>query len=295
MNRIDKLYSREMIHAIRRKYGFEVSKKLGQNFIMDGDVIDDIVCGSDAEGAVVVEIGPGIGTLTRAIAQEAERVIAVELDPRLIPILQDTLGDLDNLTLINGDVLKVDLQEVISDAKRAGGAAKARIIGNLPYYITTPIIMKLLSKDTGADSITAMMQKEVAERLLAEPGTKKCGAISYAVSYRCRAAKIRDVDRNCFYPAPKVDSTIIRLDFRDEPAVAAVNEALFFRCIRAGFSQRRKTLRNSLQSMQGYDRQAIDEALGAAGIDGKRRAETLSLQEFADLTKGLERADKWKK
>lgn len=283
-----KLYAPSTIGEIKEKYGFRLSKSLGQNFLTDKNIIDKIIDATDiTDEDLVIEIGPGIGVLTKEAACLAKRVIAVEIDRNLIPILKDTLCEFDNVEIINQDVLKTDLNQLISDS----GCSGVKIIGNLPYYITTPIIMNLLEKQVHADSITIMMQKEVADRIRSGPGTKAYGALSVAVQYYCTVSAVAAVPREVFYPAPKVDSAVLRLDIRKDKPVSLLDERMFFRCVKAGFGQRRKTLLNSLSQLGDFSKDAIRESLLAAGIDEKRRAETLSLEEFAALADQLYKRD----
>ncbi len=264
--------------------GVRPSKSLGQNFLVDEDIINAIVEGSGVtEDTLVIEIGPGTGALTLPLAEKAGWLVAVELDERVIPGLRVKTFDLGNVEIIHDDILKVDLKELIPRELEEHGLREVRIVGNLPYYITTPIIMKLLEADTGAASITAMMQKEVGDRIAAEPGTKLAGAITYSVHYYSDVTTIVSVGRECFYPVPKVDSVVLRMDIRDECPVSVSDEELFFRCIKAGFSQRRKTLLNSLTALGDYDKASIADALDKAGIAHERRAESLSMEEFARL------------
>lgn len=280
-----KLYSPSEIREIRDRFGFRNSKSLGQNFLTDKNIIDRIIEGSGiGPEDLVIEIGPGIGVITREAAQAAKKVIAVEIDTDLLPVLQYTLGDLDNVEVVNQDILKTDLKELIADEDFSG---KVRVIGNLPYYITTPIIMKLLEEDIGAETITVMMQKEVADRLIADPGSKVYGAASVSVQYYSRVTRIADVSKDSFMPQPKVDSAVLRLDVREEPAVHPMNEKHFFGVVRTAFSQKRKTLLNSLGAT-GASKEVIRESLEEAGIDEKRRAETLSLEDFARVSDALE-------
>ena len=275
-------------HKMPAGAGIRPSKSLGQNFLIDEEVIGAIADGSGVtEDTLVIEIGPGTGALTLPLAERAGRVVAIELDERVIPGLRVKTFSLGNVEIIHGDILKTDLKELISRELEEYGLKEVRIVGNLPYYITTPIIMKLLESDTGAASITAMMQKEVGDRIAAEPGTKLSGAITYSVHYYADVTEIVSVGRECFYPVPKVDSVVLRMDIRDECPVHVADEDLFFRCIRAGFSQRRKTLLNSLASMGDYDKKDISEALDRAGIEHERRAESLSMEEFARLADSL--------
>lgn len=274
-----KLYAPSTINEIKERHGFRLSKSLGQNFLTDKNIIDRIIEASNiTEDDLVVEIGPGIGVLTAEAAECAGRVAAVEIDRNLIPILKETLREYNNVTVINQDVLKTDITGLIEENRQKGGV---KIIGNLPYYITTPIIMKLLEDRVPADSITVMMQKEVADRIKAEPGSKTYGAISAAVQYYCTVTQVASVPKEVFFPQPKVDSSVLRLDIRAEHPVELIDEAMFFLCIKAGFGQRRKTLLNSLTGAAGLNRDAVREVLDAAKIEPSRRAETLSLQELA--------------
>lgn len=271
--------------------GVRPDKRLGQNFLIDEDVISTIIEESGVtEHSLVLEIGPGTGALTLPLAKRAGRVIAVDLDPDMIEGLRIKTFGMDNVELILGDILQTDIKGVTEKCMEEHGLSELRIIGNLPYYITTPIIMKLLEAGTGAKSITVMMQKEVGDRIAAEPGTRASGAITYPVHYYSEVTEVIDVPRECFYPVPGVDSVVLRLDLRDEPAVAVKSEEMLLRCVKAGFSMRRKTLINSLGSLGGYDKQSLSEALERAGIDPGRRAETLTLEEFARLADSLQEA-----
>ena len=264
--------------------GVRPAKSLGQNFLTDENIISAIVegCGASKD-SLVIEIGPGTGALTLPLAEKAGRLVAVELDERMLEGLRVKTFGLGNVEIIHDDILKVDLAALISRELEEYGLSDVRIVGNLPYYITTPIIMKLLESDTGASSITAMMQKEVGDRIAAEPGTKLAGVITYSVHYYAEVTKIVDVGRDCFYPVPKVDSVVLRMDIRKEKPVRVSDEKQFFRCIKAGFSQRRKTLLNSLMSLGDTDKTKIAEALERAGVAHERRAESLSMEEFARL------------
>ena len=286
-------------HRTSKKYrtkapapiGVRPAKSLGQNFLIDEEVIAAIVDGSGVnDSTLVIEIGPGTGALTVPLAEKAGRLVAVELDERVIPGLRVKTFSLGNVEIIHDDILRIDLRELVERELSEYGLSEVRIVGNLPYYITTPIIMKLLETDTGAESITVMMQKEVGDRIAAEPGTKLAGAITYSVHYYADVTEITDAGRECFYPVPKVDSVVLRLDIRKECPVKPADEELFFRCIKAGFSQRRKTLHNSLMTLGGYDKEQISEALDTAGIDPGRRAESLSMEEFAKLADALKEA-----
>ena len=280
------LYAPSTIKKIKEKYGFRLTKSLGQNFLTDKNIIDKIIEGAGITGEdLVIEIGPGLGVITYEASQVARRVIAVEIDRNLLPILQETLAERDNIRIINQDILKTDLNRVIEDARAEEPKIKGvRIIGNLPYYITTPIIMKLLEDGVNADVITVMMQKEVADRIKATPGTKAYGALSVAVQYYCEVESVVNVPKEVFVPQPKVDSTVLNLKIRQSAAVEVKDRDLFFAVVKAGFGQRRKTLGNSLMGVKNITREIVFEALEAAGIDSSRRAETLNLEEFAELS-----------
>lgn len=279
------LYNPSVIRGIKNKYRFKFSRSLGQNFLTNKEVIDGIVEGADiTKEDLVIEIGPGIGVLTAAAAEKAGKVIAIEIDTNLVTILGDTLAEFDNVKVINENVLKLDLAKIIEE--EAGDYKAVKVIGNLPYYITTAIIMKLLEEKLPVESITIMMQKEVADRIKSSPGSRIYGAISVAVQYYCRVNIVEDVPKEYFMPMPKVDSAVLRLDVRKEAPVNLLDEKMFFRCIKAGFSQRRKTLLNSLTGT-GFGKGVISKCLVNAGIDGKRRAETLSLSDFAAVANEL--------
>lgn len=278
-----KLYAPSTIRDIKERYGFKLSKSLGQNFLTDKNIIDRIVesAGIGPED-LVIEIGPGIGVITREAAEYAKKVVAVEIDSNLIPILEETLGDCDNVEVVNRDILKTDVNEIIRNCGENFSGVK--VIGNLPYYITTPIIMKLLEDGVNADSITIMMQKEVADRIKAAPGTKAYGALSVAVQYYCTVEAVVNVPKDVFVPQPKVDSTVLRLRIMEEKSVELADRDVFFSCVKAGFGQRRKTLLNSLMGVENITKEEVNQALAAAGIDPSRRAETLNLEEFARLS-----------
>lgn len=286
----EKIYSPKAMSQMKNKYGFKFSKSLGQNFLTDGNIIEEIV---EASGAgpedLVIEIGPGMGVLTQLASQRAGHVVAIEIDESLIPILKENLAGCSNVEVINQDVLKTDINEIIARCHRDFGTKSVRVIGNLPYYITTPIIMKLLEDGIDAESITIMLQKEVAERIEASPGTKAYGAISVAVQYYCTVDHVAKVPKEVFMPQPKVDSAVIRLNILSDRRVKVSNEDLYFQVVKAGFGMRRKTLSNSLTFLGGIEKSQIIQALRDAGIDPARRAETLSLEEFADLTEQIER------
>ncbi|MDD2217871.1 MAG: 16S rRNA (adenine(1518)-N(6)/adenine(1519)-N(6))-dimethyltransferase RsmA [Eubacteriales bacterium] len=284
-----KLYARSTINEIRDKHKFRLSKSLGQNFLTDKNIIDKIIEAADiSENDMVIEIGPGIGVLTAEAAQRAGHVVALEIDKNLIPILSETLALYNNVEIINADILKTDLNVIIERKKAEDPTIRGvKIIGNLPYYITTPIIMKILEENVKADIVIVMMQKEVAERIKATPGGKIYGAISAAVQYYCEVIDVAKVSRHVFIPEPKVDSAVLRLDIREKKPVSLDDEDLFFACIKASFGQRRKTLLNSLTGICGLNKEETRGLLEAVGIDPIRRAETLSIEEFALIANQL--------
>lgn len=262
---------------IVRKHGFKFTKSLGQNFLTDSSVLRDIVEGAEVNKEdFVIEIGPGVGTLTRELLQNAKRVCAIELDSELIPILTEELKDFDNFTLVHKDAMKVDFNEIIGDEK------SVKLVANLPYYVTTPIIAKLLNDEYKFKSLTVMIQKEVAERIAAAPDSKDYGALSLLVQYYCDTNIVRRVGPGSFVPQPKVDSIVIRLDRLEEPRVKVKDTKLLFRVIRDSFNMRRKTLWNALKPI-GLSKESLLQAFEKAGIDPGRRGETLSLEEFAVL------------
>ncbi|GAA0749766.1 16S rRNA (adenine(1518)-N(6)/adenine(1519)-N(6))-dimethyltransferase RsmA [Clostridium sartagoforme] len=261
-----------------KKYNFKFSKSLGQNFLIDDSVPKDIVAGAEVnEDDLVIEIGPGVGTLTAQLLNKAKKVVAIELDSDLIPILNKEIGDNPKFTLIHNDALKVNFNEIIGDEE------SVKLVANLPYYVTTPIILKLLKEDYKFKSLTIMIQKEVAERMNAEPGNKDYGSLSLLVQYYCDTKIVRKVAPQCFIPRPKVDSIVIRLDKLTEPKVSVKSEKLFFDIIRSSFNMRRKTLWNGVKNI-GLSKEKLELAFNEADIDPKRRGETLSIQEFAVLS-----------
>lgn len=272
-----------------RKYGFRFKKSLGQNFLVDERILQAIVNAAQlSKEDVVVEIGPGLGTLTQRLAQQAGRVIAVEVDRNLEPVLKETLAGLDNVEIHWGDVLKTNLDELVGERTNQafGKAGKSyKVVANLPYYITTPIIMRLLEEGYNLQSLVVMVQQEVAARLVAAPGTKDCGAISVGVHYHTIPELITKVPRRAFVPAPEVESSVIRLTRRAAPPVLVGDEQLFFRLVKAAFAQRRKTLLNAL-SNSGFalEKSAWAELLESLNIDQKRRGETLTIEEFSGLS-----------
>ena len=269
---------------VLQKYGFVFQKRFGQNFLIDTHVLEKIIRASEiTKDDFVLEIGPGIGTMTQYLADSARAVTAVEIDDALIPILQDTLKDWDNVNIIHGDILKTDIQK-IADEKNQGKAIK--VVANLPYYITTPIIMGLFESHVPVESITVMVQKEVADRMQTGPGSKDYGALSLAVQYYAEPEIVANVPPNCFMPRPKVGSAVIRLKRHKEPPVQVQNEKLMFRLIRASFNQRRKTMANGLKNSQelNYTKEQVESAISACGLPLNIRGEALSLEQFAALT-----------
>lgn len=267
-----------------KKYNFKFTKSLGQNFLIDDTVLQDIVNSADvSDEDFVIEIGPGVGTLTRELLERAKKVCSIELDSDLIPILEKELSDYENFEIIHRDALKVDLNEVIGEEK------SVKVVANLPYYVTTPIIARMLKENYKFKSLTIMIQKEVAERIDSEPNCKEYGAISLLVQYYCDTKIIRTVPPTSFVPQPKVDSIVIRLDKLDKPRVDVEDEELFFKIIRQSFNMRRKTLRNVIKSMSILDASDMEKAFENANIDMKTRGEALSIQEFANLADSIKR------
>lgn len=265
-----------------KKHGFKFTKSLGQNFLIDDNIVDKIVAGAGiGPEDKIIEVGPGIGTLTREMASRAQNLMAVEIDKNLIPILEDTLEDYDNVKIVNEDIIKADIRGLI-DENLGGGPVK--LVANLPYYITTPIIMRFLEENINVTDIVVMVQKEVAERMNAQPGGKDFGALSVAVQYYCDTEIVAKVPRHLFVPQPNVDSIVIALRVRPERKYKVDDEDLYFKVVKAAFGQRRKTLLNSISSMGNLAKDQVKEALEEAGIDPKRRGETLSLDEFAILS-----------
>ena len=273
--------------AVLQKYNFVFQKKFGQNFLIDTHVLDKIIRAAQiTEEDCVLEIGPGIGTMTQYLACAARRVIAVEIDRALIPILEDTLDGYENVRVINEDVLKVDIAKL---AEEENGGRPIKVVANLPYYITTPIIMGLFEKHVPVKSITVMVQKEVADRMQTGPGSKDYGALSLAVQYYADPYIVANVPPNCFMPRPKVVSAVIRLDLHEEPPVKVKDEKLMFRLIRASFNQRRKTLANGLKNSPELDftKEEIEAAILSLGKGPSIRGEALTLAEFAALADRL--------
>lgn len=272
---------------ILQKYNFRTQKKYGQNFLIDTGVLNRIVDAAEITGEdCVLEIGPGVGTMTQYLAERAGEVVAVEIDKNLIPILKDTLSGYDNVTLINEDILKVDINQIV-EAKNNGRPVK--VVANLPYYITTPIIMGLFESHVPLESITVMVQKEVADRMQVGPGTKDYGALSLAVQYYAKPEIVANIPPNCFIPRPNVGSAVIRLIRYEEPPVHVADEARLFALIRAAFNQRRKTLVNALSNASGLGitKEQAAEALERLGLSSNVRGEALTLEQFALLAAEL--------
>jgi 16S rRNA (adenine1518-N6/adenine1519-N6)-dimethyltransferase len=266
-----------------QKYNFAFQKKFGQNFLIDPHVLDKIIQASGiTKDDMVLEIGPGIGTMTQYLAEAAGRVVAVEIDANLIPILGETLKEYDNVTVINNDILKVNIGEL---AEKYNGGRPIKVVANLPYYITTPIIMGLFESNVPIDNITVMVQKEVADRMQTGPGSKDYGALSLAVQYYAEPYIVANVPPNCFIPRPNVGSAVIRLTRYEKPPVDVQDPKLMFRLIRASFNQRRKTLQNGLNNSPeiNYSKDQIIEAISALGVSPTIRGEALTLQQFAQL------------
>lgn len=269
---------------VLQKYEFKFQKKFGQNFLIDTHVLDKIIRAANiTKDDMVLEIGPGIGTMTQYLAEAAGKVIAVEIDKNLIPILEETLADYDNVRVINEDVLKVDLKQL---ADEENGGRPVKVVANLPYYITTPIIMGLFENGVPVESITVMVQKEVADRMQTGPGNKDYGALSLAVQYYADPYIVANVPPNCFMPRPKVGSAVIRLTRHAKPPVEVKDEKLMFEIIRASFNQRRKTLANGLNNSDklNFSKEKITEVIEQLGKGASVRGEALTLEEFARLT-----------
>lgn len=268
--------SPEVVHYICKRFDIKMSKKLGQNFLIKRGIVDEIVRAAElTPGEPVLEVGPGIGTLTQGLAQSGADVTAIELDRRLLEVLDTTLASYDNVRIVHGDVLKLDVPTIMNHKP-------FKVVANLPYYITTPIIMSLLESKLPIERLVVMVQKEVALRMVAKPGTKDYGALSVAVQYYTEPDIVLDVPPKSFLPAPAVTSSVIRCVLRDKPPVDVIDEKLFFRVVKAGFAQRRKTFSNTMKTT-GLSKDRIEELLAKANIDGQRRGETFTLQEFADV------------
>ncbi len=260
---------------------FYTKKGLGQNFLVNEGIALEIIGEADiGENDIVLEIGPGVGSLTRYLLARAKKVVAVELDKNAIPLLEKNTKEFNNLEIINADILKVDLHKIFEES------TKIKVVANLPYYITSPILMYLLENDFGMESITVMVQKEVGMRILANPGTKSYGVLTLAVKYYAEASLVTNVDKENFFPIPKVDSVVIKLNLKDQYQLLDKDQEMkFFQLIKSGFGMRRKNMLNSFAGIFGGDKNAVKEFLDKGNIDGKRRAETLSIEEYIKLTK----------
>lgn len=284
-------FTRKQVAALERRYDFKTAKSLGQNFVTDPAVTEGIIAAAGAGPKdLIIEVGPGLGVITAKAAQSCGKLVAIEIDKKLLPILAETVGWQPNVKIINEDILKADLAQIVETERLlpdGSDAENVRLIGNLPYYITTPILNKLMALPELFSSITIMVQKEVAEKMMAAAGAKNYGVISIHVQYFCEIEYIMDVPKEVFLPQPKVDSAVLTLHVRKEKAARVLDEGLFFETVKAGFAQRRKTLSNSLTGVRGADRDKVLAALEGAGIDPKRRAETLSIAEFAEVANRL--------
>ena len=284
---MEKLSNPKKTIEIIQKYQFGFQKKFGQNFLIDDHVLTKIMDGANVtKDDFVLEIGPGIGTMTQYLAERARQVLAVEIDTKLLPILEETLAPYDNVEVLNNDILKVDMNEM---ANKYNNGKPIKVVANLPYYITTPIIMGLFESGVPIDNITVMVQKEVADRMQVGPGTKDYGALSLAVQYYAEPYIIANVPPNCFIPRPNVGSAVIRLTRHQEPPVQVKDEKLMFRIIRASFNQRRKTLQNGLNNAQdlSFSKEEIVKAIESIGLKATVRGEALTLEEFAKLSDAL--------
>ena len=281
---MEKLSNPQRTIEVIKKYEFCFQKKFGQNFLIDGHVLDKIIAGAGVtKDDMVLEIGPGLGTMTQYLAEAAGKVVAVEIDRNLLPILQETLADYDNVKVIHADVLSLDLEKLVQEEN---GGRPIKVVANLPYYITTPIIMALFEQHVPLANVTVMVQKEVAARMKSGPGSKDYGALSLAVQYYAEPYIVANVPCNCFMPRPNVDSAVIRLTRYEEPPVQVKDEKMLFKIIRASFNQRRKTLQNGLNNSSelNFTKDQIAAAIAAAGFSPSVRGEALTLEQFARLT-----------
>ena len=279
----------EETRFIMKKYGIKANKSLGQNFLINSEVVESIVNSSEiSEDDMVIEIGPGLGTLTKYLLEKAGKVLCIELDTRMIKILEDRFSIYENFEVINQDVLKVNLNEIIKENKKDGKIKNVKVVANLPYYITTPIIMKLLEDKLDIKSITVMIQKEVADRLIEVPGGKDTGAITYSVYYYCESEKIMEVPNSSFIPEPEVTSEVIKMNLREEPAVKIENPKVMFMIIKSAFMQRRKTLLNALTNAKVFlSKNEGLEILKKLNLDENVRAENLTIEDFANIAKSI--------
>lgn len=285
---MEKLSNPQKTIEVIQKYQFDFQKKFGQNFLIDGRVLEKIMDAADiTKEDFVLEIGPGIGTMTQYLAERAREVLAVEIDKTLIPILAETLSEYENVDILNADILKTDLNKI---AEEKNGGHPIKVVANLPYYITTPIIMGLFESHVPVENVTVMVQKEVADRMQAGPGTKDYGALSLAVQYYAEPYIAANVPPNCFMPRPKVGSAVIRLTKHKTPPVQVKNEKLLFQLIRASFNQRRKTLQNGIKNFSGlnFSKEEVAEALEQMGVSPTIRGEALTLEQFAQLSNLLD-------
>lgn len=285
---MEKLSNPQKTIEVIQKYQFDFQKKFGQNFLIDGRVLEKIMDAADiTKEDFVLEIGPGIGTMTQYLAERAREVLAVEIDKNLIPILAETLSEYENVDILNADILKTDLNKI---AEEKNGGHPIKVVANLPYYITTPIIMGLFESHVPVENVTVMVQKEVADRMHAGPGTKDYGALSLAVQYYAEPYIAANVPPNCFMPRPKVGSAVIRLTKHKTPPVQVKNEKLLFQLIRASFNQRRKTLQNGIKNFSGlnFSKEEVAEALEQMGVSPTIRGEALTLEQFAQLSNLLD-------
>lgn len=281
---MEKLSNPQRTIEVIKKYEFCFQKKFGQNFLIDGHVLDKIIAGAGVtKDDMVLEIGPGIGTMTQYLAEAAGKVVAVEINRNLLPILQETLADYDNVKVIHADVLSLDLEKLVQEEN---GGRPIKVVANLPYYITTPIIMALFEQHVPLANVTVMVQKEVAARMKSGPGSKDYGALSLAVQYYAEPYIVANVPCNCFMPRPNVDSAVIRLTRYEEPPVQVKDEKMLFKIIRASFNQRRKTLQNGLNNSSelNFTKDQIAAAIAEAGFSPSVRGEALTLEQFAKLT-----------
>ena len=281
---MEKLSNPQRTIEVIKKYEFCFQKKFGQNFLIDGHVLDKIIAGAGVtKDDMVLEIGPGIGTMTQYLAEAAGKVVAVEIDRNLLPILQETLSDYDNVKVIHADVLSLNLEKLVQEEN---GGRPIKVVANLPYYITTPIIMALFEQHVPLANVTVLVQKEVAARMKSGPGSKDYGALSLAVQYYAEPYIVANVPCNCFMPRPNVDSAVIRLTRYEEPPVQVKDEKMLFKIIRASFNQRRKTLQNGLNNSSelNFTKDQIAAAIAAAGFSPSVRGEALTLEQFARLT-----------
>ncbi len=287
---MDNLTNILTIKDILSRHGFTFSKALGQNFLVNPSVCPRMAeyCGAQ-EGVGVIEVGPGVGVLTHELCKRADKVVSIELDKRLMPVLDETMAEHKNFKVINDDILKIDLHKLIEDEF---SGMRVVVCANLPYYITSPVIMKLLEEKLPIDSITVMVQKEAAQRICADLGTRNSSAVTVAVNYYSSPQLLFHVSSGSFMPAPKVDSAVIRLDVSEEPRVGTLDEKMFFKVVKASFAQRRKTLTNSLSSGLSISKDAVAQVLTQSGLSATARAEQLTLEDFAKIADAITQGDK---